>query len=998
MGETSDTSAREGTRRQITVVFVDIVGSSALAAQTDAEDLGDWLEGYYKRTAEIVEARGGEVTEYLGDGVVACFGLQAADELAAAKAVDAALAMVAPLDPPEGWLKPVALRGGVATGEVATRSANGRLPQATGAVTTMAGRIQEGAAPGEVLIAQSTRELLRGGFNSTPMVGQRLKGFSELQTLYRLSPTDGSAGNIRPDPTQSSNHFVGRMGELDRIAKATAPCLIVGEAGIGKSALARAATKGDSIAAWLWADGLHSHSSHYPFRVWLRGLLGADGLSLAGLADAFADLSEEARLALALILGLPEGQQLLTQKANLALKGLIESALADALFSQAGPRATIVVEDLHWLDIASFGVLLTLLADPRSTSVRIVMTSREDTKIGQFLADINTETVSLGPLDIGEANAMVTALADGVMPDDDISWLVDTSSGVPLFLEQLFKLGNRGKQEVPATLKDLLAERIDGAGSVKPLLQTASILGRRFRRDVLAAVSTGEEALDRRLNVAVGQGVLEKVGPGEWAFSHALLHKATYHGILRRKREAIHSRTAQVLKDDFPEIATSEPALVAQHHARAREFAPAILSYLNASQKALYQGAMADAESHTRAAIDMCNNAPPEFDTTDLEIASHTSLGSILMQFQGFASPPVRESFETVQSLAMAAGRPTHNSAPALFGSFSHAIISGDMDRSEAFCSLLDTISDNQSNVMDMSEVKLAALTTKNCKCFYAGDFVKQFDQIAQIRELYDLAQHGAMIMQYGMDVFAAAQMFEPVARAIVGQSDQVPELIVETDAHQALLNIPVMLPYAMIWGAVPLFYAGHKDQALARLNEGIETADAQGAVFWQLTGRVWQAIMDDDLRATEEGRAGLRGGLDQLSAIGSGIGASYFEAHHARAMSQSGQMEAAYEQSAAAVDACAQSRLLCWYPEIIRLHALNCDAAGRGEEAEAMRQRGLEAAREQGAALWEARLVLDLPTKTAGRRQALSDVSAKLGEAVTLPELARVKTELGAR
>ena len=985
-------SDKEGERRQITVVFVDIVGSSDLVAQTDAEDLGDWLEAYYRRTAEIVEARGGEVTEYLGDGVVACFGLKAADELAAARAVDAALAAVAPLDPPACWSAPVALRVGVATGEVATRSTRGGLPPATGAVTTMACRIQERADPGEVLIAQSTRALLRGGFSMSPLHQQSLKGFAEAQTLYRLEKsTEPAAVSLSAAPTPKS-FFVGRRHERERIECATAPCLIIGEAGIGKSALAGVVTHGTTVAAWLWADGLHLHASYYPFKVWLAGHLGSGTLSMKGLQAAFPDLGQAAQNALALVLGLPEGQQLLAEKANLALKGLIETALTDAMFSMAETGASIVFEDLHWLDFASFGALQALLRDARSRTVKIILTSREDTKIGQFLLDTDIETISLGPLDAGEANAMVVAMAGGDLAEDDAVWLVDRSGGVPLFLEQLFK---SGKQGVPATLMDLLAERIDGTADAKPLLQHASIVGRWFPRDILAAIAPDVGALDRHLGHAVSLGVLEQLGPDKWGFSHALLHQAAYHGILRRKREALHSRVAQVLKADFPAIASADPSLIAQHHACAREFGPAITSYLDASQQALYQGALADAESHTRAALGLCDSAPPDLDTTDLEIASYTSLGSVLMQFQGFAAPPVQEAFETVQRLALAAGSPTHKSAPAFFGGFSHAIISGDMDRSETFCNLLGAIRDNDSSDVERSEVKLAALTTENCKCFYAGDFSYQFNHIADIRALYELGQHGGMILRYGMDVFAAAQMFEPVARAIVGQSDLVPALVAETDAHQTLLNIPVMLPYALIWGAVPLFYAGQTEAALARVGKGITLADAQGAVFWQVTGRVWQGIMDDAGRSTEAGRDALRGNLDTLGAIGSGIGRSYFEAHYARALCDAGMIERGYQHSASAVKACADSRLLCWYPEILRLHAQNCAASGRDGEAHQMRQTGIAAARSQGAGLWELRLLLDCPSDDPNRTPDLAKLVAMLGQASTLPELKQAMSEM---
>lgn len=991
MSETVKQIAQEGARRQITVMFVDIVDSSALAAHTDAEDLSDWLEAYYRRTAQIVEAHGGEVTEYLGDGVVACFGLRVADELSATRAVSAARAAVSPLDPPRGWDQQIALRCGVATGEVATRDAGGQMPKATGAVTTLACRIQEQAAPGEVMIAAATRELMRGSFDSQKLADQKLKGFAEVQSLYRVGATPRAPATALPEGATFKAKFVGRARERAMITAASQPCLIVGQAGIGKTAFTAAVTADRQDTAWLWADGLHATASYYPFRFWLENRLGSAAEGTDALATAFPELSPIARQALALVLGRPEGLRLLTEKSNLAVKALIEQSLCGALSGSA----TIVIEDLHWLDSASLGVLAVLLEHPAATQSKIIMTSRETTKIGDFLDQSRLEIISLGPLDSSEARDMVTALAAGQTGGADHDWLVDKAEGVPLFLEQLYKRGNRNKQAVPPTLMDLLAQRIDETGPAKHALQHAAILGRQFAKDVLAALVPEGETLDKHLAIAVGQGVLEKASPNEWRFSHALLHQAAYHGMLRKHREPLHARAAEVLKSDFPQIATAYPSLVAYHHEQARNFAPAILAYLDASQLALYQGAMADAESHTRAAIDLCQAAPPEMETTDLEIAAYTALGSVLMQLQGFAAAPVRDAFETVHSLAVAAGRPSQATAPALFGSFSHAIIAGDAARAETFCDLLEAVSRKPTNESDQSEVQLATLTAKNCLCFYSGDFSAQFAHIREIRGLYQLAQHGGMIQRYGMDVFAAAQMFEPAARAITGQTGTVTDLIAETDRHQSLLNIPVMQPYALIWGAVPLFYAGQTDTALARLERGIAAADEQGAMFWQVLGRVWQVIMDDSLRATEAGREALRNGIATLAAIGSGIGQSYFEAHLARTISEAGDVNEACRMSGAAVTACADSRLLCWYPEILRLHALNCAAAGREDEAATARTTGLQAARAQGAALWELRLLLDLPASDRQRQAGLAALVSRLDQAGDLPERAAAKAAL---
>lgn len=950
--------ATSGERRQITVVFVDIVGFSQLANTTDAEDLQNWLEAYYDRTRDIVEFRGGTITEYLGDGVVACFGLHAADELAAPRAVDAALAAIAPIAPPTGQQSMVRLRAGVATGEVATRHESdltGR-PAVTGLVTTLAGRIQEKGSPGDVLIAEETRALLRDTFQIEPLPPQPLKGFSEAHAIYRASPKRNLTRWSR------KADFVGRTDQLSKLRGTDRPCLIIGEAGIGKSALTRAIGTEATQVCVISGDGLHPNSNHFPFRQWLAETLDDNGQSLAGLEARFPSLDAEDRLALALVLGVAEGQRLLAEKANTALKALIEQSIRRAIRSSLPVSGgMIIVEDLHWFDNASFGVLQAILGAPDRDGIRLVLTSRESTRIESLIDPETLQIITLPPLTETESRQFLSVLGNGKLDENTADRLIEMAGGVPLFLEQLFKRGtSAGDTSVPATLSDLLVERIDNTGPERGLLQSGAIIGRRFRSDILGLLADDDGDIETRLEHVSDQGVIDRIGPNEWMFSHALLHQAAYHGILRRRREELHARLAGIFEDSFPDIAARDPAMVAAHHAKARDFAPAILGFLQASQAALLQGAMADAQAHTEMALDLCRTSPPDLDTTDLEIACQTSLGSILMQMQGFAAAPVRQAFESVLNIARASGRPSQTSAPALFGSFSHAIIAGDMDRSESFCDLLDDVAKGQSNETDMTEVQLASLAAKNCKCFYAGDFAEQFTHIAAIRDIYDLPRHGIMIARYGMDIFAAAQMFEPMARAICGTPDSVTDLIKETDRHQDLLNIPVMRPYALIWGAVPLFYIGETEKALARLQLGIAEADAQGALFWQVIGRVWHGIMDETLQNSVEGRAAMKAQMDTLDAIGSGIGASYFSAVYAQALSRAGETEAACDMSRKAVEDCAASRLLCWYPEILRLHARNCDAAGHNDEAAETRAKGLEAARAQGARLWEQRLLAD--------------------------------------
>jgi hypothetical protein len=455
---------------------------------------------------------------------------------------------------------------------------------------------------------------------------------------------------------------------------------------------------------------------------------------------------------------------------------------------------------------------------------------------------------------------------------------------------------------------------------------------------------------------------------------------------LRRTREALHARIADLLLTRFPQIMQREPGLLAGHQHKARQILPAIQSYLGSSQFLLMQGAFADAEALARAALALCAEVEGD-QRTELEIACHTAIGSILMQVQGFTAEPVRRAFDAVLDLSSAQPKLAPSTAPALFGSFSHAIIAGDDPKANRFCLMLEDMAKDAPDTDEGLETRLAALTVRNCASFYQGNFATQFDCIAAIRPLYRVERHAPMIARYGMELFSAAQMFETPARAICGQVHLVPDLVAETDAHQAMLGIPAMQPYALVWGAVPLFYAGDLPAALDRLQRGISVAEAQGAVFWQITGRTWSCIMDPNLTASPEGLAAFGQLVDTQRAIGANVGVPYFAAVHASRLSDAGQLDQAYSVSSRAVAEARSSGLHCWYAEILRLHARNCRLTHRLIEAESALTQAIDTATRQGAALWLIRAQLD-QIAHGGPTQGLSDALAQFLPGADLPEL----------
>ena len=977
-----------GGRRQVTAVFIDLENFSEIASAADAEDLQSWLDDYYRQTRILVEASGGEITEYLGDGVVAIFGLTRTEELSADRAVDAALRAVQTIRLSYQNRATVRLRAGVATGEVVVRhDANtDGLPRLTGSVTTLAQRIQSEAEAGTVVIAAETRALSRGRFETRALGPRTLKGFAEDALLFEVTGRLPAGGIDQPET------FVGRAREMAKLIATEGPALIIGQAGVGKTAFVGHLASQFTAKSVFQGDAIGHGSSYLPFRDWLLDRIGTPNPDYAVLAEAFPELATADRQALALILGLPEGQVLLASLSSFALKALIENSIWRAILARQ-QRGLLLFEDLHWFDIASFGVLSHIFAAPEAAQFRIILTSREDAKLGRNLASAEILTLALEPLPDEDAQVLLDRLAPIGLAADTRRQILQRCGGVPLFLHQLARRGAAGAADLPATLMDLLGERIDSTGEAKPVLQRAAALGRSFRVEMLRALDTdGPDPLPL-LRAAARAGVLVARPNNAWEFAHALLAQAAYQSMLRRTREGLHARIAEMLQSRFPQVLQREPGLLADHQHKARQYLPAIQSYLQASQWLLMQGAFADAESMARAALGLCAEVP-EDQRPELEIASHTSIGSVLMQVQGFTAEPVRKAFDTVLKISRAQSVLGPKTAPALLGVHTHAIISAQEAHADQLCELMERMADAADDSAEGVEIRLVALAARNGASFYQGNFAEQFTRIAAIRPLYQLDRHAGMIARYGMDIFAAAQMFEAPARAICGQTDKVASLVAETDAHQAALSIPVMQPYALVWGSVPLFYAGQLSAAKDRLQRGIEVAVAQGAVFWQFTGRTWAFVMDPDLARTDEGIAAFEQLINTLRAIGANIGAPYFTAVLSSRLAAAGRHHEAWVVSSRALSETQTDGLHCWYAEILRLHAQNCRATGRPVDAEAALLQAVAVASRQGAALWLIRALLDR-NDVDGSAHGFAEALALFPSDAGLPELVSARSRL---
>jgi class 3 adenylate cyclase len=945
----------EGERRQVTAVFVDLQDFSAVASVWDAEELQTWLDDYYRRTREIFVAAGGVVTEYLGDGVVAVFGLHRADEHSAARAVDAALRVVATVQPKDRQGAALGLRAGVATGDAAVRAVADPdgLPRLTGAVTLLAERLQSVAGPGEVVISEPTQRLLRGQFVTRPLPAQPLKGFPGAMPLHQAIGRSVAPGLVLP------RAFVGRDRELALLEASSAPVLIVGTAGIGKSALvAKHATglSGPVAARTLVLQGtpLARSRSYQPFRDWLLADMAPHRPEFAVLNRAHPLLAPEDIHALALVLGLPEGQRLTLTYRGGVLARRIETALWRALRSrqQAG---LLVFEDVHWFDAASLGVLAHVCGSPLADMFRIVLTSRVAQLPGLTDVTGGLQRLELDPLPQDAVTHLLRTLAPTGLPADQLRRIAERADGVPLFAEQLLQHCAADGQGLPASLTDLLGERIDRTGAARPVLQRASALGRGFTSDMLRALDPEEADPAPHLLAAAQAGVLVTRPDGTWDFAHALLAQAAYQSMLRSKSQALHARIAALIQQQDVRFLGRDVGLLADHQRIAGQTHAALRSYLDVSKSMMLQGAVTDAETLARQALRLCGDLPAS-QLPEAEIAVHTALGTVLSQRHGYAAEPVRQEFQVVLDIATSQSALSIDTAPALFGSISQAVISGDLVRAERLCLLLDGIAAGAADPaagLPGREARFAALTARMFLGFFRGDLADPAPNLRMLRALGLLDKADHMASRFGMDLIGTALEFAAATRALRGEAAAAIDLVHETDRHVLSLDLPVMKPCVLIWGAVPLFHAGERDRALDRLAQGLAAAQDQGAVFWQVVGRAWTYVMDPALARSPGGLADFAQTIAAVREVGAEVAVPYFRAHLADFLAEAGQTAAALGLSDWSVTAARQAGVLCWLPEILRLHARVCRAARRLDATALAEAEAVDLASSLGAGHW---------------------------------------------
>jgi len=685
-------------RRQITILVCDLFGLDALAAQFEPEELQPILASFKQTYGEIVSSFGGLIREFSGGGMTVCFGYPHAHEHGAEQAVRTALALASAtpgLDIQRA--RQIRARVGIATSNVVIGDLadDDESVQAwVGEAPRLATSLQSVAAPGTVVIAEATRELV-GDLFEYELTEASLLGSLGLTPAWRVIGERNSASRFDALRGSGTTTFVGREAELEQLldrwhsAKASTGRieLIGGDAGIGKSRLARAFQERIAHEPHLWlhyqCSPFHTNSPLYPavrhieraanFASHDRPDQKLDKLEIV-LAAAALDVSETVPLVAGLLsIAVPQRYPpLLLSPAQQRRKTLAALLTYVERLAQSNPVA-MMFEDAHWADASTLEFLGLLVERVRKLPILVLVTHRPGFEASWSCLD-HVGVLSLAGLNDTDIRSIIHEMTnDRRLSREVITQIVRKTDGIPLFVEQLTKtvMESHGQARdtesdratvslpsviIPATLRDSLMARLDRLTSAKEIAQTGAVIGREFSHRLLETiVQLPSEPLEDSLIRLIESGLLEVRGSSferSYVFKHALIQDAAYETLPKRKRQNLHAAAARALLDKFPDVAESQPEVLAYHYAEANLTVDALDFWLKAGNNAARHSANKEAIAHLERGLAVLTAASiPSHERTRWEVLFLAAVGPSVMAIHGYGATESQNVFQRAYDL-----------------------------------------------------------------------------------------------------------------------------------------------------------------------------------------------------------------------------------------------------------------------------------------------------------------------------------------------------------
>jgi class 3 adenylate cyclase/predicted ATPase len=998
-------------RRQLTVMFCDLVGSTAMSARLDPEDMRAIIVAYHKCCSTLIATNGGFVAKYMGDGVLAYFGYPHAHEHDAEHAVRAGLAIVeaAPkLRTAAGG--PLHVRIGIATGIVVVGdllgSGESQERGVVGDTPNLAARLQGVARPDSVMIAESTRKLLGNLFELIDLGSQDLKGVPGPARAYAVVKESSRENRFEALRAGGLTELVGRDEEAELLAESWSKAksgeghvvLLSGEAGIGKSHLI--ASFMDQLAGEphallrYFCSPQHTDSALYPI---IRHMERAAGLTpeddwktkLDKLDDLLAtsSTSPDETAILAEMLSLPNDGRYPTweltppQRRHKTLEALTHQIEA---MSRESP-VLIIFEDVHWADPSSLEAFSQLVDKIEALKVLLFVTFRPEF-VAPWPESPHVTALTINHLAPREAMALIEQVASGKpLPDNIREDIVERADGIPLFVEEMTKavLETEGETaaagvvaaipspalSVPASLHASLMARLDRLGNAKATAQIGAAIGREFSHALLAAVARESEAeLASSLDHLVAAGLLYRQGTAPHAtylFKHALIQDTAYGALLREPRRTLHARIVEVLESQFADIAESEPELMARHCVAAGLLENATDYWSKAGQRSLAHSALVEAIGHLTNALTQIAAFPPTVTMRREQIKLQIAIIGPLMHIKGYGAPETIAAAERARLLieeSEALGEPVDDPLllfAVLYSFWVANYVAFDGDVVRVLATQFLTFAQRQTTIPPL----IMGHRLMGTSLLLPGDIAAGREHYNCAIRLYDPLEHRSLTTRLGQDPRVATLCFRSLALWMLGYPEG--GLRDAQDALKDAAEIDHVATLMLALFHVSFFHLLRRDCVKAgRLAEQLLTLTTEkGSAFWRSNGTIVRGCALALSNQPEDAVQLITSGIGAFQLTGARVWLPIYLAFLAKARAELGQFEDARRSIDQAMTAAEATKEKWCEAEIHRIAGEIALMPPMPDTARATTcfQRALDIARAQHARSWELRAATSL-------------------------------------
>ena len=966
--ETLDGNTAE--RRQLTVMFCDLVDSTQLSDHLDPEDLREVIHHYQKACGEIVHRYDGYIAQFLGDGLLIYFGFPHAHEDDARRAAISALEMIDAIKAlnraftlPKNYS--LAVRIGINTGLVVTSELGSGMKKehlALGKTPNVAARLQSLAESDQILVSESSYELIKNDFNFNSLGKLKIKGIANEIESYQVIESIDNKNNIIDASGKTASKIIGREFEVKKLINLWHKieegqgrvAIVSGDAGIGKSRLLKACrdelNSDDYQLVVARCNAFGETSTFSPIIDVLQRVIGlTPSLSIDEkrkklhhfLEREQIDI-EEAFPLFATFLGLP----LSTRDRDIVIspqkrKGRIIELVTELLIrSSKRIPLLLIVEDLHWVDPSTLELINHLIQVVPNNRIFAIFTCRPNFDIPWPETDL-LNIFHIDNLEQIDIEAMILSLTNGkALPKEIIDHIVNKTDGIPLFIEELTKMliesgllryvgnkfvldGDLPVSAIPTTLQDSLTARLDSLGAAKEVAQLGAAIGREFSYGLLRSVmAKGQDEIDAALQELVDAELLYRRGlppNADFIFKHALIQDAAASSLLKSHKQKLHQRIATVLIDEYPNVAENRPEQIAQHFTAAANYETAIDWWIKAGSHALEQSASVEAIEHAKKGLNLMQYVSDTERNRRRELYLQMTLGPVLTATKGYAAPEVENAYRRAYELCQTVGA-GEDLFPVLWGFYAFSVVRSEFSEAlDAATQMLD-LADSLKYVSMQVEAN-QALGLINYFLGQPKISKIHFDKVIKLdvkdRDL-------SFIFKSGQDASVSTLVIAGLAYWILGDTKKAEKYSKQGLDLARERGHPFSLAYALNFVSWLSYMQGNVEKTKLYAQEEIDIS-IEHEFFWLHKGRLllgWAIAQSDNPDDIEEGHQLIKNGFHAYKEPGARLGQTLQMAIDANISLRKGNLVEGLEIIENGLQAVDETGEVFWHAELLRLKA----------------------------------------------------------------------------